>query len=98
LVTSSKISSFSNSCSFLLLSLSSIILILASRASSSGSSPSSYLHLFVFSGSSNCLERSLSWIWTSWICLCRSRTLLAKLGTSINFYWATFTFLSFSAI
>jgi len=52
-VTSSRISSFSNNSSFLLFNLSSRTYILAYRASSSGSSPWSSLNLFSLFGSSN---------------------------------------------
>lgn len=98
LVTSSKMSSFYRSCSFLLLSLSSMMLILASRASSSGSSPLNSLHLSLFSGSSNFLESSFSWRWTCCICFCSYSTLSAYLGTSPSLSCETLTFLSFSAI
>lgn len=98
LVTSSRINSFSSNCSFLLFSLSYKMLIFASKASSSGSSPTSCLHLFSFSGSSSFLESSFSLLWVSWIYCWSSNTFSASLGTVVSLSLPTFIFLSISAI
>ena len=98
LVTSSRISSFSRSCYFLLFNLSYKILIFASKASSSGSYPPNYLHLSLFSGSSNLFDKSLDLEWVYWICLWSSNNWSANLGTELNFYCETLIFLANSFI